>query len=394
MTARAESTHPPAERQVGASARVGIVGGGQLARMTHQAAISLGVEVVVLAADPSDAVFGACPNVMLGAPDDLEALRGLALGCDVITFDHEGVPGECIEALEFEGFIVRPGSAAKRAAQDKLHARRLLGSLGFPVPDFEAVGSVGEAHACGERWGWPIMLKARRGGYDGRGVVKVSEEQLESAMATLTGAWIAERHVPIERELSQIVVRAAAGEQVCYPLIETVQQDGICVETRAPAQVGEAVSRRCVELAGELAGAIGATGVIAVELFMSADDEILVNELALRPHNSGHLTIEGCETSQFENHLRAVLGWPLGSTAMRAPAAAMRNVIGAGEGPGPSRRLAEALAVEGAHPHLYGKSPHSGRKLAHATALGSSAEHAAQRARRCAELLEGGEATA
>lgn len=368
------------------SARVGIVGGGQLARMTHQAAIGLGIELIVLAADANDAAAGVSPHARVGAPDDLEALRGLALETEVLTFDHEGVPGEHIEALESEGFTVRPGSSAKRVAQDKLHARGLLGGLGFPVPQFEAIDSAVEARACGERWGWPIILKARSGGYDGRGVLKLEEEQLTPAVAALRGQWIAEQHVEIERELSQLIVRSPRGEHAAYPLSETVQRDGICVETHTPAPVDDALARRCGELAHDIAAAVGATGVVAVELFLTATGEILVNELALRPHNSGHFTIEGCETSQFENHLRAVLDWPLGSTALRAPAAVMRNVIGAESGEAPVR-LVEALAVEGAHPHLYGKRTRLGRKLAHVTALGETVEQATDRARHCAALL-------
>ncbi len=368
-----------------------MVGGGQLARMTHQAAIALDVELVVLAADPLDATVSAMGSVRIGDPADLNALRRLAGECDVLTFDHEGIPGEHLETLESEGFNLRPGAGAKRTAQDKLHARTLLREAGFPVPDFAPVSTADDVARLAERLSWPLVLKARRGGYDGRGVAIVEDAAAAATVIAGGGEWVGERCVPIATELSQIVARTPGGACVAYPLAETVQRDGICVETRAPADVKPEVAERCAELANSIAAAIGATGVMAVELFLTAGDELLVNELALRPHNSGHFTIEGCGTSQFENHLRAVLDWPLGSTELRSPAVVMTNVLGS-QGSDPAARLAEALGVQGAHPHLYGKQPSEGRKLGHVTALGSTVEEAQAASSSCAGILELGAA--
>lgn len=371
------------------SARVGMVGGGQLARMTHQAAIALGVDLVVLAAGEDEAAALSVGSVQLGDPADLDALRGLAADCDVVTFDHELVPNDHIRALEEEGVVVRPGASAKLAGQDKRYARELLSSAGLPVPRFAVVERPEDAAAMAAEVGWPLVLKARRGGYDGRGVlVADGPDDVGEALAG-GGEWLAEAHVDIERELAQIVVRSPSGESVAYPLIETVQSDGICVEAMTPAGVGEGEAEACARMATEIAELTGAVGVLAVEIFLAESGELLINELALRPHNSGHLTIEACETSQFENHLRAVLDWPLGSPALRAAAAVMTNVLGS-DGGDPAHHVAGALAVPGAHPHLYGKRPGPGRKLGHVTAVGSDLAVARDASHRSAAILSEG----
>lgn len=379
-----------AETDTHTSAVVGMIGGGQLARMTHQAAVKLGVELRVLAAPSDDSVVRVMPAVD-GAPDDLEALEALAEGCDVITFDHERIPTEHLLALERAGHVLRPGAAAKRVAQDKLHARLLMRAAGFPVPDFETPLSLEGLLQRGDEWGWPVVMKSALGGYDGRGVELVERDELVPFVRSRGPGWFAERRVEIARELSQIVVRSPSGETVAYPLAETIQRDGICVETRAPAPVDSALAGHCRELALRLADEIDATGVMAVELFLPTDGNLLVNEIALRPHNSGHFTIEGCATSQFENHLRAVLDWPLGATELRAPAVVMTNVLGR-EQVDPARSVPHALRIPGAHPHLYGKRPGSGRKLGHVTAVGESLEQAREASRKSARILAVGSA--
>jgi 5-(carboxyamino)imidazole ribonucleotide synthase len=356
--------------------RVGIVGAGQLARMTHRAAIDLGIEVTVLATAPEDPAVTAGADHLLGAPDSLDDLLALAEISDVVTLDHERVPTEHLVALAAAGHPVRPSPEASLAAQDKLHARRLLGDrLGLPVPDFAPVAGAADVARFGLRHGWPVVLKARRGGYDGRGV-RIAHS-LEEAAATLVegGEWVAERHLDLERELAVLVARRPSGEAVAYPVAETVQEDGMCREMLVPAPVGEAQAQEARDLALRIAEEIGATGILAVELFVSGG-RLLVNELALRPHNSGHWTIEGAETSQFENHLRAVLDWPLGATGLTAPGIATVNIVGAASGEDPRRHLPEALAVAGAHVHLYGKGARPGRKLGHVTARGEDADAA------------------
>ncbi len=368
------------------SATVGMVGAGQLARMTQQAAIGLGIELRLLAGGDEDSAATVTGTVLYGNASSYADLRKLAEESDVVTFDHELIPSEHLARLEAEGFDLQPPPRAKLAAQDKLHARELLGGCGFPVPEFTAVGSAAEAVAAAERLGWPIVLKRRRGGYDGRGVRVVADRAELEAIEFDEDGWLAEELVPIEMEASQLVVRSSTGELAAYPLARTVQRDGICVETVVPAGLSAAIAERCRELAIGIAETIGAVGVMAVELFLTPEAEVIVNELALRPHNTGHWTIEGCETSQFENHLRAVLGWPLGPTRQLAPAAAMRNLLGS-DFEGPSQ-VAAALAVPGAHVHLYGKKPAPGRKLGHVTTLGDESEEARRRSRETIEILQ------
>lgn len=365
------------------SARVGMVGAGQLARMTQQAAIGLGVELRLLARGDTDAAAAVSATFDCGSPDSLADLRRLAASCDVVTFDHELVPNDHLVQLEAEGVDVQPPARAKLAAQDKLHARDLLGGAGFPVPQFAPVDSLDDVAAFGERVGWPLVLKRRSGGYDGRGVRIVADRSEAGSIELDDGGWLAEELVPIDLEVAQLVVRSRTGEIAAYPLVHTVQEDGICVETVVPAGVAPTVASRCREIASGIAETIGAVGIVAVELFVDAESEVTINELALRPHNSGHWTIEGSETSQFENHLRAVLGWPLGSVAPTAGAAAMRNLIGRDE-ENLSDRVGVALGVPGAHLHLYGKDPAPGRKLGHVTALGDEPETAR---RRCLEVV-------
>lgn len=362
-----------------------MIGAGQLARMTQQAALDLGIELRLLAAHPSDAGTISSSATVFGDPAKLEDLRAVSAGCDAVTFDHERIPPAHLRRLEQEEVPLRPTAAAKLVAQDKLHARELLSSLGFPVPAFEPVTDAAGLDAAAQKLGLPLVLKARYGGYDGRGVEVVTDLDDGRAVLGRGGEWVAEEHVPIERELSQLVARTLDGAAVSYPLVETVQRDGICHEIHAPAPVSDELAERARGLATRIAEAIDGAGVIAVELFLSAG-ELIVNELALRPHNSGHFTIEGCETSQFENHLRAVLGWPLGRTTLRAPAVVTLNVL-AQRAPDPLERVPEALAVPGAHLHLYGKPLRQGRKVGHVTAVGEDHGQAHAIAARARALL-------
>lgn len=372
---------------------VGMVGAGQLARMTHQAAVDLGVELVVLARGKDDPAVSAGAKALYGAPDDPEALGALAGRSDVVTFDHEGVPYERVAALETAGWRVEPSSEAQLFAQDKLLARERFASKGLPVPAFAPVGADGEGDivAFGDRHGWPVVVKARTGGYDGRGVMILDgPAQAEAALGVLgaTGLLV-EEHVDIAVEVALVAARSRTGEYVAYPLAATLQAEGICTELVMPAQVSPELSERAGELARSVAETVDATGIIAVELFVDTSGEVVINEIALRPHNSGHATIEACVTSQFHNHLRAVLGWPLGDTSMVAPAAAMVNVLGPRDASDPRARLAEALAVRSANVHLYSKAASPGRKLGHVTALGATPAEALSAARRCAAFLAG-----
>lgn len=378
----------PAPRPPGGPT-VGIVGGGQLARMMLTAASQLSIDVVVLATDTDTSAPSVWPHTTVVPALDDTALGPFAQHCDAITFDHELVDPATLEALEAHGHVLRPGARAL-SFSDKAHQRTTLADAGMPVPRFAVVHSTDdvEAFAAGIG-GWPVVLKPARGGYDGRGVHIVGDRHAASAVVDGTdGPVVAEEMVNIDAELSVLVVRQASGDTVTYPVVETVQVDGICHEVRCPATVSTEVASEAVAIATAVAEQVAAVGVLAVELFVS-DNQILVNEVAPRPHNSGHLTIEACTTSQFENHLRAVLDWPLGDTTLVAGAAVMLNVIGRPGAGDPAAHRHAALGVRGTHVHLYGKSWRPGRKLGHVTALADNIDTAAARAAECLELLHG-----
>lgn len=369
-----------------ASATVGMVGAGQLARMAHQAAVSLGIHMLVLAASGDDPAVIAGAPARIGSPDDAGALAAFAAEVDVVTFDHEIVPTEHLEALVAAGHRVRPGPQALRMAQDKAHARRVFESAGLPGPAWRQVESVDDVIDFAAAHAWPVVLKAERGGYDGRGVVVADDVAAAAEVLAGGGVWIAEAHVPIARELAVVVARRPGGERVVYPVVETHQRRGMCHEAEMPADVPAGVAAAAVDLAVAVVEAIDGVGVIAVEMFLDTSGRLLINEVALRPHNSGHATIEGSVTSQFENHLRAVLDWPLGDTAMTGPVAAMVNVVGESDG-APLAPLAGALALPGARVHLYGKAARPDRKLGHVTVVGDDRTAVLDAARRAAERL-------
>lgn len=375
--------------------RVGIVGAGQLARMTVQAGISLGLTVRVLANSPDESAALVSPAVALGAPSSISALTAFAEACDVVTFDHELVDAALLRQLEAAGHVLRPSAATMAVGQDKLLQRREAEALGLPIPPYRHVDDAGAIVAFAEEYGWPVVLKARRGGYDGRGVWVVTdaaEAERVALQARARGLYLlAEQWVPIERELAVLVARRPNGQAVVYPVVETVQVDGICHEVVAPAPVSPALAEEVRAIACRLAAALEVAGILAVELFV-VDGKPLVNELAVRPHNTGHYSIEACATSQFENHLRGVLDWPLGVPEMIVPAAVMVNVLGRPETGDPAERLPAALAVEGVRVHLYAKASRPGRKIGHVTAVGDDPAEARARARRAAALLAGGTA--
>jgi 5-(carboxyamino)imidazole ribonucleotide synthase len=383
---------------------VGMVGGGQLARMTHQAAIALGQSLRVLAVSADDPAALVSPAVVLGAPDDAIALAEFLVGCDAVTFDHENVPTEPLASLAASapggGVPLRPGPKALIHAQDKLVMRERLSALGVPCPPFRAVSSMAEVAAFGAEHGWPVVLKARRGGYDGRGIwmlddpihaVPIVNETLGAGTPLLV-----EQRVRMRRELAALVARSPFGQGAAWPVVQTVQDNGICVEVIAPAPGlpaarAEAAQRLALRVADEL----DVVGLLAVELFEVAGGGpdgtgLLVNELAMRPHNSGHWTIEGSRTSQFEQHLRAVLDYPLGDTSPTAPVTVMANVLGGD--PTPEMSLDERLhhlfaRFPDAKAHLYGKAERPGRKVGHVTVLGSELKETRRRAVLAADWL-------
>jgi 5-(carboxyamino)imidazole ribonucleotide synthase len=372
---------------------VGVVGAGQLARMMHQATIGLGIQLRVLATSPEESAAAVLQDVVLGAWEDLDQLQHFADSCDVVTFDHELVAPEHLRALEQAGCLVRPSAAAALFAQDKLHQRELLSAAGFPVPRFRAVRDADDLVAHGDETGWPVMAKAVRGGYDGRGVWVVDDAAGAHALVSATSrdgvVLLAEEMVDLAGEVAVAVARRPGGEQVAWPVTQTVQRDGICVELVVPAPLAADVAAEARALAASVVDHVDGVGVVAVELFLTTDGRVLINELALRPHNSMHWTIEGARTSQFQNHIRAVLDLPLGSAELTAPAVATVNVLGPEDGSDPRSRIAGALAVDGVAIHLYGKSSRPGRKIGHVTALADDHDTAVARARLAAAALTG-----
>jgi 5-(carboxyamino)imidazole ribonucleotide synthase len=369
---------------------VGIIGGGQLARMTHQAAIALGIDVVVLCPEPDEPAVRAGARWCPGVPDDLEDLRRLAESVDVVTLEHEATPPELLDELVALGHRVAPGSKAARLGRDKAAARAALAPRGVPVAPWVVADDHATVEAFGRRHGWPLVLKAPSGGYDGRGVwMAPTPADARRILADVARPLLVEPHLAFRHELAVLVVRSGRGESVAYPPVETVQRRGTCAEVFVPASAPEIRNAQARRLAVTIAEQIDLVGTMAVELFETPDG-LLLNELAVRPHNSAHLTIEACATSQFENHLRAVAGLPLGATDLVVPAAAMANVLGRPDGSDPFAQLARALSVPGARVHCYAKDARPSRKLGHITAVAPSvAEARATTARALGALAPG-----
>jgi 5-(carboxyamino)imidazole ribonucleotide synthase len=372
-----------------ALARLGIVGAGQIARMTYQAALKLGITPRLLAERLDDAAALVASDVVVGHPD---SVAGFAETCAVLTFEHERLDVGLLERLEEAGRVIRPGTRTIRAAFDKIHQRRVLTNRGFAVPAFAEITGPDDIFDFAGVFDWPIVLKtARAAEQDAKGVwiVENEEEALRVLNEQHRHRLLAETFVAIAKELVVLVARRPGGHLRVYPVTQVNNIDGVCRDIVAPAPIAPAVADQARRIARRIADELDTVGVLAVELFLTAEGALLVNELAARPHNAGHFTIEGTPTSQFENHIRAVLDLPLGPTWANSPAAATVNVISGIEHADPSAHLTEALAVEGAHVHLYGKRTGPGRKLGHVTALGSDIEEALELARRAESALLG-----
>ncbi|WP_148571044.1 5-(carboxyamino)imidazole ribonucleotide synthase [Nocardioides caldifontis] len=376
-----------------------VIGGGQLARMTAQAAIGLGVPLRLLAEGEDVSAAQVVPDTTVGDYRDLEVLRRVVDGCSVVTFDHEHVPTGHLETLSAEGHACRPGPAALVHAQDKAVMRARLDDLGIPSPRHALVTTLEEVDAfAGSVGGFPVVLKTTRGGYDGKGVWVVSsasESQVAFETAAASGARVlAEEKVDFRRELSALVARSPSGQVAAYPVVESVQRDGVCWEVTAPAPgLPEERALEAQRIAMTVAAELEVTGILAVELFETTDGRVLVNELAMRPHNTGHWSMDGAVTGQFENHLRAVLDLPLGSPAARERWTVMVNILGGSHG-----RLSDELYAGYPHVfardprlkvHLYGKAVKPGRKVGHVTAYGDDLHEVRERARHAAAWFRG-----
>jgi 5-(carboxyamino)imidazole ribonucleotide synthase len=369
-----------------------VIGGGQLARMMAQPAIAMGLPLRLLAEGEGVSAAQVIPDHTVGDYRDLDTLLKVTDGCAVVTFDHEHVPTGHLHALEDAGHAVRPGPEALVHAQDKAVMRARLDELGVPSPRHALVGSVADV----VDFGLPCVLKTTRGGYDGKGVwFTRTVEDAEAALQAAEAAGVrllAEERVDFRRELSALVARSPSGQAAAYPVVASTQQDGICHEVIAPApDLDPDLAGEAQEIALRIAGELGVTGVLAVELFETRDGRVLVNELAMRPHNTGHWTQDGAVTSQFENHLRAVMDLPLGSPAPRARWTVMVNILG---GDAQTGRLYDgyphALARDPfLRVHLYGKDLRPGRKVGHVNAYGDDLDDCLERARHAAAWFRG-----
>lgn len=363
------------------TARVGVIGGGQLARMMIPPAIEMGIDLRVLAeTEDSSASFAAS---MVGDYRDHETVLAFSKEVDVVTFDHEHVPGPILQALEESGVAVRPGSSALESAQDKVTMRQRLATLGVPIPRWAVATSPEEIDDFLGEPGNQAIAKTPRGGYDGKGVRVISSSKDVDDWLSL-GPVLLEEKVEFVREVAQLVARRPSGEVAPWPVVETVQKNGVCAEVIAPAPVSKDLHDRAQAIAITIAEGLDVTGVLAVEMFVLADGSLLVNELAMRPHNSGHIFTELSRTSQFEQHLRAVLDLPLGDTSLSAPNGVMVNIFGGVE----RDKLAETLGTNSiVKVHDYGKSARAGRKAGHVSAVGEDTEVLLVITRRAAEIV-------
>ena len=363
---------------------VGVIGGGQLARMMMPPAINLGLEIRVFAESESSPAEMAATAI--GDYTNVDSVFAFAQGCDVVTFDHEHVPQIVLAELVRRGITVRPSPESLIFAQDKLLMRERLAALGIPVPGWAKASTAAEVDSFLHEYGGRVVAKVARGGYDGKGVrVITSSADITQWLTALAPgeSLLLEELVSFRRELAQLVARRPSGELALWPVVETVQQDGVCSEVIAPAPHSAGrIADVAAQIAADIAEGLNVTGVMAVELFETTDDRILVNELAMRPHNSGHWSIDGSTTSQFEQHLRAVLDLPLGATGLTEPFSVMVNILGGPQTGGLPSRYAQAMKL---HPtakfHSYGKEGRPGRKVGHVTASGDDLADVAYQAR-------------
>ena len=361
--------------------RVGIIGGGQLGRMMILEGKKMGMQFTVLDPDKNAPAVSLADQHIQGNYHDREKLRQIAKTCDVLTYEFEHIDGPYLQTLEEEGYFVTPSSYSLQIIQDKFRQNTFLKEQGLPTPNFRRVESLEDLRKAGEDLGYPMVLKAATGGYDGKGNALIqSREGMEGAFFDLKKGkedrdLMAEAFVDFEKEISIIAARGKNGETAVYPPSENHHEKNILKHTILPAEISGEVEKKAMDLGKETLEKLKGQGVFAIELFVTKDGRVLVNEIAPRVHNSGHYTIEASETSQFEQHLRGILGLPLGSTKLKRPVAGMINLLGEGKISGKPviQGYEKLLATEGAHLHFYEKKVcKPGRKMGHITVLGES----------------------
>jgi len=363
------------------SKRIGMIGGGQLAKMMIIEAKRLGVAVVTLDPDAGCPAGSISDKLIVGSVKDENAIRELAGMADVITYEWELINAEALDDLEREGHTVYPSPASLLVIQDKLLQKKKLREHGLLVPDFAPVGNTGELRAFADKAGYPVMLKTRKDGYDGRGTYPVFDgNSIQTAYDALGGdtrALMTEAFADFTMEISVIATRGIDGGKAFYPIPDNVHKDRILDTSAVPANLPLGIQEKAYEAAKRVMDCLEGVGTFGIEMYVLKDGGIAINEVAPRVHNSGHYTIEGCRTSQFENHIRAILGLPLGDTSLRHGAVIMRNLIGRGNGPAVVKGAKEACALPGVNLHVYGKSEsRDGRKMGHYTVTADTMDKA------------------
>lgn len=369
---------------------IGIVGGGQLGRMLTEAALPLGYKVVVLDPNHKSSASQAGAQEIVGKWYDATALRELADRSDYLTVETEHMDTQVLEQLQTKGVIVNPSPKIVSVIQDKFAQKEWLRYAGIPVADFVQITDKESAQKALEDFGGKMLLKTRKGAFDGRGNALVeSPEELAEALERFHEQQLyAEAFVPFTKELAVVLAKDMDGNATTYPVVETIHQRNICTEVIMPAPVANNIAKKATQIALGVAEELRGAGVFAIEMFLTQDGQVLVNEIAPRVHNSGHVTIEACETSQFGQHIRAITGMPLGSTDMKVPAAVMVNILGERDGPVNLKGLEEAQKIPGTSVHVYGKSPTKiDRKMGHVTSIGDTVEEARQRAEKARSLI-------
>lgn len=376
--------------------RIAIIGGGQLAKMTALSALEFGCHVSVLERKKDVVTIDMVHRALIGDWDDPADLIRLAEHSDIVTLENEFVDAGSLAKLSEAGYTILPTAESIALVQDKLLQKTTLQKNKLPLPHFRAVESRQQIIEFAEEFSWPVVLKKRRNGYDGKGNFTIAApSEIDTALAHLGDAeqvaLYVESFCDFDAELAIIITTDISGQAVTYPLVSSVQREHICHIIRAPAPVSDAIAANAVDIAQNAVAAVGAIGSFAVEMFLK-DGEIMLNELAPRVHNSGHYTMEACECSQFENHIRAIMNWPLGSSRMLTPAAVMVNLLAQGHGSGQARGFEKALAIPGAHIHIYGKKTSTpGRKMGHVTVLGETLLEAEEKAQQAADLIHFGD---
>lgn len=370
--------------------RIGIVGGGQLGRMLTDAAKKLDFTVTVIDPTPNSPAGQVADKQIVADYTDENAIRQLGQESDFLTFEIELANAAILDELAAKGLEINPSAKTLGIIKDKFKQKVFLKEHGIPVEDFVEVNNKEDIIKAGKNFGYPFLLKARLDAYDGRGnALVMNETQIEDALSKLGDKKLyVEKFVPFIKEMSVMVARSSNNEIISYPVVENIHKNNILQETYAPAHIDDDLKAKAKKVAEDTMKHLNGAGVFGIEMFLTKDGQVLINEIAPRVHNSGHYTIEACETSQFEQHIRAVTGMPLGPTNMKVPAAVMINILGEKNGPAEPKGIEEAESIPGVKVHFYGKiESRIERKMGHLTAVGETIEEATEKAEKARDLV-------